>query len=325
MTATIEELLNSKPAAQPVTKAEPSVQSEPEPVAEPAPAPEKVDEPEAAPVVATGDATPVKPADGKDAPPASRDEKPDDLPAQVKAFKRKSEDETRKRQELERKTEEDRRRFAEVERQNMMLQQLLAQFMGPQMAQHQQAQQQHGHAPAQGHPEFLDPEAVRYAEQLVVRERQALEQRFAEQLAAKDYDQRADWSREHMLSTQKDYEEMEQVFVSVAKSLQASGDNSLHDAIRQHPNPARFAYETGKRLKVMQALGDNPEAYIEQEVARRLAEKSAAPPVVSPQAVRVPAQPATPPPKSLAGVPSAAPRNTRKVYEGPTPLEELLK
>jgi len=51
-------------------------------------------------------------------------------------------------------------------------------------------------------------------------------------------------SRERMLETHVDYEDMEKHFVTLAQT-----DPSLVQKLRDHPEPARFAYETAKESK----------------------------------------------------------------------------
>lgn len=119
---------------------------------------------------------------------------------------------------------------------------------------------------------------------------------------------------------QPDYDDAEAALTAYAQSSpQAAAE--VAQALRSHPAPAMWAYQAGKQLlsqqrwaPVMQQHGD-PEAFINAEVERRLAERAA-------QAA--PAPSSVPLPQSLASARSAGPRNPAPAYRGPTPMSAIL-
>jgi len=136
-------------------------------------------------------------------------------------------------------------------------------------------------------------------------------------LQPKLYETRVLLSQEMYRSAHPDYDEVEQIFTD-----QCEKDPSLRQRLLAHPVPAKFAYEEGKRLKLMHELSD-PDAYrakLREEIMAELqAQQSQQPSQVPP-----PAKPVPQPPKSLAGVPSAARDPVKHPWKGPTPLEQLL-
>ncbi len=63
-------------------------------------------------------------------------------------------------------------------------------------------------------------------------------------------------SREFARSQFKDYDEHEQLFTQAANA-----NPHLWQQLYAHPMPAQFAYQQAKRLKAMQDIGDDPDAY----------------------------------------------------------------
>lgn len=231
---------------------------------------------------ATGD-TGAKETPEQAAPPAAAEEP---LDKRISAFQRKAEDETRKRQDIEKQHAEMKRQLEEQARYIEQVRQW-------------QTQQQ------QTDPEvdLLDP-----------RQQQAF---ISRQLSGSLYETKVVLSQEMMRAAHPDYDAMEEIFATHAER-----DPSLIVQLHASPVPAKFAYETGKRLKLMQELSD-PDAYrarLREEILAEL--KSAEPPAS--QSVQTPKAPAPQPPSSLAGV-TSAPRNPVKhSWKGPTPLHELL-
>ncbi len=93
---------------------------------------------------------------------------------------------------------------------------------------------------------------------------------------------------------------------------------SLAMELRQSPDPAGHAYQRGKELlsrqrwqPIMQQHGD-PDAFINAEVERRLAERGQQPAASS--------QPVTLPPASLASARSVGQRGNASTWTGPRPL-----
>lgn len=76
-------------------------------------------------------------------------------------------------------------------------------------------------------------------------------------------------SRAMVKKQHEDYDAMETVFANAAKQ-----DPSLVNQMIAHENPAEFAYKTGKKLSLMQEMGDDPDAYIAKKVAEAVAAKS---------------------------------------------------
>ena len=131
------------------------------------------------------------------------------------------------------------------------------------------------------------------------------------------YRTRVELSQDLMRSQHQDYDEVEAIFAE-----EAQANPALAAEILRHPSPARYAYETGKKLKVLREIGSDPsawEAKKEAELRTRIEAEYAT------RQPTVPRAPTAPPPQSLAGVPSVTPRNISKVNQGPTPLADLYK
>lgn len=125
-------------------------------------------------------------------------------------------------------------------------------------------------------------------------------------------------SQEMMRAAKPDYDEMEELFAS-----EAAKDPSLQAQLLRHPAPAKFAYETGQRIKAFREIGDDPTSYrakIEQEILAKygLTPNGQAAPAAAPPKAAVNA------PKSLASVPSAAPRDQQGRFAKAASLEDIL-
>ena len=120
---------------------------------------------------------------------------------------------------------------------------------------------------------------------------------------------------------QPDYDAAEQALTAYAQSSPQAAQE-VAQALRAHPAPAMWAYQAGKQLlsqqrwaPLMQQHSD-PEAWINAEVERRLAERAAQAPAPAPSAA--------PLPQSLASARAAGPRNPAPAYRGPTPMSAIL-
>lgn len=121
---------------------------------------------------------------------------------------------------------------------------------------------------------------------------------------------------EEIMSAKPDYEAAKAAFVEAA-----TADPSLAQKMVTHANPAKFVYEQGRKISAMREIGDDPASYrarIEAEVMEKFNGQQPAP-VQKPQAV--------PAPKSLAGQPSTASRDSQGRFapsSGPASLEDIL-
>lgn len=278
MTTSIEELLEAKPAGQ--STAEP--QASPQTGEAERPATTQPQAETAAPEPIPGQ----QPGETNEGVPPTP-ENPAEEVAKVRAFQKKAEDETRKRQELEKHSE---KQIGELRQQLAEMQAYLKQ----------------GQQPAQQQPEFLDPQAVQYLQQLREQDRAEVGQEL--------YRTRVEQSQFVLRQKHADYDEVEAVFAD-----EASRNPALWQELARHPMPAAFAYEHGRKVRAMREIGEDPIAYRERLKQEILSEiQTSPPPQLKPQTPPVPA-----PPPSLAGVPSASPQVVRS-YQGPTPLEDLL-
>lgn len=117
-------------------------------------------------------------------------------------------------------------------------------------------------------------------------------------------------SQEMMRSLHQDYDEVEQVFAEAAQN-----DPVLQRQLIMSDNPARFAYETGKRLKQFQAMQADPDRW--QRFLAWEAGQQQQPKQSTPQRAA--------PPSTLVAATSAPARhrNDRGQFEA-RPLSELL-
>jgi hypothetical protein len=221
------------------------------------------------------------------APPAASDEGDDGPPVPRKALT----DERRKRQDLERQLAE-----------------LTKQRTAPPVQ--QQAQPQHQAPPPQAEiPErpdpWIDPQGAMDWDRAMMQQ----------QIQTQVFETRTVLSREMMMSAKPDFQEVEAVFIEAARRAP-----HLVQALTAHPMPAKYAYETGLKIKAWNEIGDDPAAY-KQRVREELeAERSG-------QQQTAPSQPQTPrgsTPKSLAATPSAQPRDQHGRFQGPASLESIL-
>lgn len=189
--------------------------------------------------------------------------------------------------------EDERRKRQELER---LVADLQRQVQQPQ--QRPQAEQ----PPQQPPDPWTDPEgAFRYQQQ-----------QFENQL----YQTRVSLSRAVLMGQKSDFEEYEKVFFETADA-----NPGLYQQLRQHQSPAQFAYDMGRKIKMQREIGDDPEAYkarLREELMAEIQSQQA--PQQAPQSQAAKA----PPPKSLAGTPSAQPRDDRGRFAGPASLEDIL-
>ena len=102
---------------------------------------------------------------------------------------------------------------------------------------------------------------------------------------------------------------METIFVEAA-----SRNPALAVQLREHPNPAKFAYEMGKTLKFQNEIGGNPEAY-RQKLRTEILEEL--------KVEQAKANGSVQRPNTLADTPNAG--NQRNPdWQGPTPLENII-
>lgn len=103
-----------------------------------------------------------------------------------------------------------------------------------------------------------------------------------------------------------DADEVVNVFMEAAKANPA-----LAAALHQQRHPWDFAYKEGKRLRMLQEVGDDPAAYrakVEAEIRAQIQSQ---------------AQPQVSVPQSLNGARSVAPRSA-PAWTGPTPFGDIL-
>lgn len=117
---------------------------------------------------------------------------------------------------------------------------------------------------------------------------------------------------EELLSSRDDYPDAKAAFIEAAQS-----DRNLALKLVQHTNPAKFAYETGRKILADREVGGDLAAYKAKLRAEWEAEQAAA-------GGRMPQAPKAPAPKSLAGQPSAQPRDSAGRFAGPASLHDIL-
>lgn len=235
----------------------------------------------------------------KDGPPPSHEDEPADAEGRLKALI----GERKKRQETEQKLSEREKEFVE-------LQKRLKEIEGSGQPQPQQRPAQQ---PAAAPDPWLDPEG--YARHIAAENDKRL------------FRDRVEISQELMRSKHDDYDDVEKVFREECKT-----NPFLAQQLRTSSFPARFAYEQGKKLMALREIGDDPAAFkakVEAELKAKIeSEKTATPQPAAPQPAITPTSPTPqppPPPPSLAGVTSSAPRKAGTKFEGPTPLDAILK
>ncbi len=119
-----------------------------------------------------------------------------------------------------------------------------------------------------------------------------------------------------MVSKEPDFEAAESAFFEAAKA-----NPMLHAQLRSHPMPAQFAYEEGRKLLAQREIGADPAAYRAKLEAEIRAQLQAELGQTKPAQAQTPKASA---PKSLAGTPSAQPRDPRGRFSGPASLDEIL-
>jgi hypothetical protein len=331
MGKSIEEIFDSQTATTSAST-EPKLDTPQEPVeAAPVEVEPKETAPEAnapEPVVGKGEQST---GDKTDGPPPSGSNDDDDKDPRVKAFKAKALDEARKRQDYEKQVKERDDRLAAQEKRLQEQDEALRRFQAQQAQPQPQRQPQR---PPQRQP-LPDPDvdpgaAIRHvssAFQATLQERDA---QFREEL----WKHNVVTSQRYARGRYEDYDTVEEVFAE-----EMGRNPTLRAQLRQAEDPAEFAYQMGRKFVALREVGDDPvswrekqlEALREQAAAEAAAkyEQQAAPaPPAKPSAPLAPqarSAPAPAPPKSLASVPSSAPRSpTRHAFNGPTPLEKLL-
>jgi hypothetical protein len=283
----LEDILNNSGPAPVASNPEPRAELSEQP--EP-PETEENQEPQETAEPATGDG---READDPAAPPAAQVEEP--LDKRIAAFQSKAEDEKRKRQDYEKQLQETKKALDEREAYIQQVQQWWS-----------QQQQQH----AEPEVDLYDPDQARgfISNQL----RPITDQIFETRVLL---------SQEMYRSAHPDYDEMETIFAD-----ECDRDPSLRQQLVSHPVPAKFAFEQGKRIKLMRELSD-PDAYrakLREEIMAELQSQQQPQTQHTPPQVQTPAKPVPQPPKSLAGVPSASRNPVKHPWGGPTPLEQLL-
>lgn len=159
----------------------------------------------------------------------------------------------------------------------------------------------------QAQPDWLlDPEAAARAQH----------EAFSQQI----WETRVELSQEAMRARHPDYDEMEAVFRDIA-----ARDPSLVARMKQSAVPAKFAYDTAKRIKWLQEVSD-PNA-LEAKLEEKFLQKYGLKPGGQPQPQSHSPVAMSPVPRSLARSSSQQPRTERGTFaakEGPTPLEDII-
>ena len=79
---------------------------------------------------------------------------------------------------------------------------------------------------------------------------------FQQQMAQQLFETRVYATQEVMRSIKPDYDQAEEAFAKAAQQNQ-----TLTRQMMSHPNPAKFAYEQGKRIMALQRIGDDFDGY----------------------------------------------------------------
>ncbi|VVE10433.1 hypothetical protein [Pandoraea commovens] len=137
------------------------------------------------------------------------------------------------------------------------------------------------------------------------------------------FNERLNVSEMLLRSKHDDVDDMVEVFKGAVAKNPALGAELTRQA-----NPYGWMYEQAKRIKAMEEIGSDPEAYRQKVrdelMAQMQADQQAQ--AASTTAAAAPATPVTPPPvipKTLATARSAAPR-TAPAWTGPTSLSDIL-
>lgn len=113
-----------------------------------------------------------------------------------------------------------------------------------------------------------------------------------------------------------DYAEKRDLFIATAEQ-----DPALIMKMMKSANPAKFAYDMGRKIAVEREVGNDPAAYREKVRAELMQELG-----INPSAPAAPKSLSAPVPKSLASIPSAPARapNGQFRSNGPTPLSDII-
>lgn len=175
--------------------------------------------------------------------------------------------EREKRQEATRKLEEADKRLREIEAAKADLERQLQAARQPQF-QPQQRQQPQPQKPIDW---WSDPETAAA--------------QFAQQQHMQVFETRVALSEE-MMASKPDFAEMKNLFIEEARN-----NPMLAQQMVQHPLPAKFAYEEGRRIKNQREVGNDLEAYnkrIEEQIRAKVLEELKAGTTVNPQPQKFP-------------------------------------
>lgn len=266
---------------------------------------------------AEGEGAKPDPKGQKGAPPAPKDAK--DPKAELTDPKAKAQDRINTDERTKRQAAEARATALERE---------LADLKAGKQQQPQPQKPQPRQIPERPDP-FTDPDGARRWDD----DRQTEREQAADQ---RDFENRCGLSESFMIEIkgEADYREKEEAFGEAVKANPA-----LSAQLRRSANPAKFAYEQGKKYLALKEIGDDPVAYRERLRAELEAELKAkggeGGEGEKPDADQgeQPTQPAPKPtlkaaiPQTLAKVVSAAaaPREPGKQWNGPTPLTDIIK
>lgn len=166
--------------------------------------------------------------------------------------------EREKRQEATRQREEWEKKAKDFEAQNSELQRRLQAAQQPQFQPQQQPQRQQ---PQRQRPDpWTDPEGAMAFDRDMLAQQQHM-QVFETRVALS----------EEMMASKPDFAEMKNLFVEAARA-----NPYLAQQMVQHPLPAKFAYEQGKRIAAEREVGNDLEAYnkrIEERVRQQVLEE----------------------------------------------------
>lgn len=219
----------------------------PEPKADPAPKAETQSEPSGTPE-ASEDGSPSKDPFKNYRDPESGRLVPLN---ELKSEREKRQEATRQREEWEKKAKDFEAKYSELERRLQAAQQ--PQFQPQQQPQRQQPQRQRPDP-------WTDPEGAMAFDREMLAQQQHM-QVFETRVALS----------EEMMSSKPDFAEMKNLFVEAARS-----NPYLAQQMVQHPLPAKFAYEQGKRIAAEREVGTDLEAYnkrIEDRVRQQVLEE----------------------------------------------------
>lgn len=140
---------------------------------------------------------------------------------------------------------------------------------------------------------------------------EAMQRQMHEQITLTRVSLSQDWARDRY----QDYDEVEQVFTAAA-----SQDPTLWQKLYRHPNPAKFAYQEGKKFKLLNEIGDDPDAYRQRIISEATASQGQGQP--PPQQPRATPRPQLP--TSLARTVNNQPRDERGKFAGRAELSDIL-